>query len=261
MQPTSFQNWLKSNSIVEEQISHSEGKDFRWARLKTCWEEKKNGLDTTLFHRCAFILDLQTGDVHLDCSKKKIWTKCFALSFARPLVGLVKTAYHVCLPISLPIEIFKAISKGRQEKQSAKDIAGLAWSNVKMSLVDIVRTPVYTLALTIIAIAAVIIGPFAPRKLYEFRHLEGQLEIDLVRGQDEFWMIAPCFHSFYNLMDIHKKDKVHDDTKYHNDPTMHGCNNITRNYVIRRRSNRLLCNDCGTLLSENKAYTSPAFPI
>lgn len=257
---TSFNKWRDENSFVEDHILYDEGEDCRWCRFSTQWNEKKEDKNDIITHLCAFTLDLQTGDLYLDCRKRKIWAKFFVLSVTRPLFGFIKTAYHLCLPISIPIEIFKAIIVGRHQNQSSDEIAQAAWINIKYNIADIIRTPLYTTALIVVTISAVIIGPFAPRKLYDLRALAGHLEIVLNRGQDSLWNLAPCFQPLNNLMEIHKENYQKADTEYDDEATLQGCNNLVRSYIKFRREHRNIFNDCGMLLPENKVYISAAFP-
>lgn len=252
-----FQNWRKDNPFIEDYFFYPEGEDCHWGRVKANWNEKREqGKD--LSHLCAFTIDLQTGDIYLDCSKRKIWAKCLLLSAARPLYGLVKTVYHLVAPLSIPIEIFKAIVEGRERQQSSSEIAAAAWRNVKNSLTDIIRTPFYTIAMMIVTLAGIIIGFFAPHKLYDIRALAGRLERDLNRGQENLWTIARCFQPLNNLMDIHKKNYKTLDTEYEDDPTLQGLNNLARSYVNFMRKNRNPFDHCGALQPKNVPFTSAA---
>jgi hypothetical protein len=163
------------------------------------------------------------------------------------------------LPVSIPLEIFKAIMTGIHQNQSAYEINLAAWINVKYNFVDIVRTPLYTTAMLVVTVSAVIIGPFAPHKLYDLRALAGRLEIALNRGQDSLWNLAPCFQPIDNLMEIHHQNKKKADTEYDDEATLQGCNNLARSYIKFRRENRNIFNDCGMLLPEGKVYISAAY--
>lgn len=254
----SFNEWRDENAFVEDDILYTEGKNCRWGRFTMRWNEKKEA-DNIISHLCAFTLDLHSGDLYLDCSKSKIWAKFVVLSFTRPLFGIIKTAYHVCLPISLPIEIFKAIIVGISQHQSAREITQAAWINIKHNIADIIRTPLYTVALTVVTISAVIIGLFSSYRLYDLRAVAGHLEIALNRGQDNFWTLAPCFQPLDNLMTIHNQNYKKADTEYDDEETLQGCNNLARSYVNFRRKNRNIFNDCGMLQPKDQAYISAAY--
>lgn len=260
MSQTTFQNWRLKNPFIESHLFYPEGQKCRWGRIRARWIEK--GSDgKNLTHLCAFLFDLQTGDIYLDCRKQKIYAKFVVLSLSRPFFGLTKTVYHLFLPISIPLEIFKAVFNGIQQNHSFKEIAEESLCNVKHNIVDIARTPIYTIALTIVSITAVIIGPFAPNKLYDLRALAGRLEKALNRGTENFWMAAPCFQPLNNVMNIHHQDYTKSNTEYDAEPTLHGLNNLVRSYVKFRRNNRNLFNDCGRLQSKNSPFISSAYPV
>lgn len=259
MNPT-FQNWQESHPFLKNSLIYSDDKNCHWARIRANWKEKK--IDgKTLSHLCAFTIDLHTGDLYLDCRKRKIWAKCFALTLGRPFFGLVKTMYHLFLPLSIPMEIFKSIFIGVQQKQSFYQISQLSLRNIKNSLADIIRTPVYMTAMTIVTLSAVIFGPFAPLKIYDLRALAGRLENALNRGEESIWNMAPCFQPLDNIMDIHQHNFEKADTEYEAEPALHGLNNLARSYVKFRRRNHNLFNDCGFLQPLNKPYTSAASAV
>lgn len=251
-----FDDWRKTHSYIEQKIAPIKESESRWGRLMTQWNEKKSP-ENILFHRCAFALDLRTGDLYLDCSESKIWRKCVALCFARPLIGTAKTFYHLCLPISIPLEIFKAVWEGVQEKHSFYQITSSARIRVVNNTTDIVRTPLYTVALTIMSIQAVVVGLYSPVRLYDLRKEAGRLENALNRGIESMWTCVPCFQPIHHLMQIHEFSHYKEDTEYDEEPTLIGCNNLTRSYVKFMRQNRNIFTNCAMLLPPNTTYISP----
>ncbi len=248
---SSFNTWHLNNSSILNSLLYREAEDSRWAKCKGIWKEKKG--EKILQHTCLFTCDLSNGNLYTDCTVLTIWKKCFCLSVLRPFVGVGKTAYHVFFPISIPLEIYKAY----QEKKGAsfKDFIQTAEEKIKNSLFDIFRTPLYTLALTIISVAAVIIGPFTPSKLYEFRKFYGHLEQELNRGDPE-WTCAPCFQPIENLMNVDQWNLEKEDTEYELDPIDKGLNNLTRGYVKFKRKNCDLF-QCRFPVGEESVYESP----
>lgn len=255
-----FQNWRKTHPFIEDYLIYPDNKDknCRWARIQANWKEQKTG-GKNLSHLCAFTIDLNSGDIYLDCRKRKIWAKCAALTIGRPIFGITKTMYHLALPLSIPIEIYKSVIEDLQKKMSANQILKNSLRSIKHNLTDIIRTPLYSLAMTIVTLSAVIIGPFAPSKLYDLRARVGRLENKLNRGEDSIWNRAPCFQPLENLMHIHHLQYVKKDTQYEDEPSLHGLNNLARSYVKFRRTNRNLFNDCACLQSQDKAYVSAAY--
>jgi hypothetical protein len=256
MTSTEFQRWRKANPYIEDFISFPEGIDFHWARIHATWHEKQT--DKRLKHLCAFAINLENGDIYLDCSKRKIWMKCVALTLGRPLFGFIKTIYHLSLVISIPIEIYKAIMKGRCEGLSTKEIAHAALLNVIHNVVDIIRTPLYTIAMTIVTLVAVLIPAYDPRRLYDLRAVAARLENALNRGEDGFWRGAICFNPIDNIMNMSSYHYAYTklDTEYQDQLTLHGLNNLARSYVKYRRKYRNLFNNYGQLLNHDKTFTS-----
>lgn len=250
-----FQNWQEAHPFIKDYLFYPKNEEGRWARVRAEWKEKKAN-ERSLLHLCAFTIDLETGNLYTDCSKLKIWVKCVLLCLGRPYFGLLKTVYHLILPFSIPVEIFKAVIKGIQQEQSSDQIFSSTWRHIKHSIADIIRTPVYTVAMTVIMIAATIIGPFAPSKLYDWRELAGCLESRLNR-EEERLTVAPCFQPIGNLMNL-DQDRYYEkaDTEYEDEPTLHGLNNLARSYVRFHREN---CDPfhCGRLQSEKQPYVSP----
>ena len=259
MSSIAFQNWLSSHPVIAPSFVHREGKNCRWVRIHALWNEKIDPSKASP-HQYAFTLDKETGSLYIDCRKRKIWVKFAFLSIGHPLFGFFKTIYHLAFPLSLPIEIFKAIQKGINDSLPPKEIGTRVFENIKFSLADSFRTPLYTVALSILSIAALVIGPFAPVKLYDVRTLAAKLEITLHRG-NESMVLAPCFQPLSNLMTIAlERDYEADDTIYDStwDPTMKGLSNLARSAIKHRRKDSVLFNDCGMLFPKGKTFISSA---
>lgn len=263
MQPLNFTDWRKTHPFIEDYIFYPEGKS-RWARIVVPWHEcvqNEQGQNIKdIYHKCAFCLDLFTGNVYLDCRKRKIWAKCAAVTINTPLIGLTKTLYHLALPFSVPIEIFQTIRAGLQQEHSKKQITYEVLRDVGRSVADVIRTPLYTVALTIVALAAVCIGIFVPYQLYQFRssfeYLENALNWNK-RGLS--WNMVPCFHLLSNVMCIDKAyPYTKPDTLYDQNPTLKGFNNLARSNVKFRRRGYNIFNDCCLKLNPHKPYVSAA---
>lgn len=219
-----FENWKKNHPrIVNNYFTYPNGKNCRWGRVRCKWLKKGcNGQGIP--HVINSCIDMKTGEIYFDDNKRTIYGKFCLLSVGRPLHGIVKTLYHASL-FGVAHEIFKPI-KGQQSKNKRL-------KNVVKSLVDIVRTPIYTIALTILSIAAVIIGPLRPTLLYDLRALAGKIEKSLVRGERyNGFILAPCFQVRVNIMDVgikyYNTDRS-DDTIYSSeDKTVRGLSNLAR---------------------------------
>jgi len=257
MNTSEFQIWRTENPFIENVLFYPDGQEGRWARIDACWHEKKEGIDLT--HHYAFVIDLQNGDLYLDCRIRKIWMKCFLLTLYRPFFGSLKTIYHLTLPLSIPLEISKGILKGLQQGLSKKEIVYKVLRHIKNNFTDIVRTPLYTIALTVATLAAVLIVFFVPSKVYELRALAGRLEFDLNHRENSFWILAPCFQPLDNIANMHLSNYSKKDTVYDLEPTLHGLNNLARAIIKHRQKNRNPFDDYGCLLNKNTPFKSTIF--
>lgn len=193
--------FLSKHREVAPLLVQTEGNTSKWGRVICKWKEKKTGHE----HIFTPLINLQTGAIYLDCPKKKIYAKFIAHTAFRPFHIAFKTLYHLALPISIPHLIYQTISEGKKEELSNKEIAHHCLNRVVKSLADIVRTPAYGVALTIVSVAALIIGPLGIKHvtLYDLREIAGHLVQALYRNepgakQDLFI----CFQAFENLTTI-----------------------------------------------------------
>ena len=182
-----FSDWMRTHPEFTEK--HIVKENDRWGRIVCNWHEKVG--DKDLQHVFTASIDLKTGDIYLDCRKRKLFAKHLTLAFARPLHTAVRTLYHLSLA-----GVITNVYKAAVGKQTAKQ----AFTHSVKSLADIVRTPVYGTALTIVNIAAVAITPFSPSKLYDLRKLHGKIEQQLNWGEKQTgWTLALCFQSGFNV--------------------------------------------------------------
>lgn len=245
----------------EKYIVKADGENCKWGRLVCKWTEKKGG-DDTLEHIFTPLVNLQTGKIYSDCSKKKIYVKFLAHTILRPFHILFKTVYHLAIPISIPIIIAETCEKGIKEKKTKGEIAKACLLNSARSLADIVRTPLYGIAMTVVNIAALIIGPFAPKCLYDLRELTGKLVQSLNRSEepvdDDFFR---CFQEILTLENIYLRNKLNDDTIYSPQApgNIIGLNNLARANVRYLRANYVFCNNPFGKLGYETSYTSASY--
>jgi|GEM_PF-3061381 len=236
-------------------ILKTEGNNSKWGRLVCQWNEDKG-----LHHKYATLVNLNTGDIYLDCSKKKIYAKFILHTLLRPFNIIFKTVYHVSVPISIPHIIYKTCVKGRKNESSGGEIAKNCFKNSFNSLADIIRTPVYGVAMTIVSIAALIIGPLAPKVLYDLRESIGMLVQSLHRSDKFVDDLFGCFQPIKNLKTINKDNKKHSDTIYSkNSDHIKGTNNFARSQVKFRREHWAIFNQTFGKLDPNVTYISPSF--
>src|SRR5262249_48211820 len=151
------------------------------------WKEKGTGFT----HIYAPVVNIQTGEIYLDCSKKKIYAKIVIQTLLRPFLSVIKTAYHLAIPISIIHIIYTTIQERKKYDRREACILENCIKNSLKSIADIVRTPVYGVAIIIVGIAIIIIGPFAPNTLYTSREILGKLMKSL------YWSVGapiPCIN-------------------------------------------------------------------
>lgn len=187
---TTFNKWLADHPEVQNQIQTPYGKNARWGRLVCKWSKKKGESEIT--HIFAACINLQNGDIYNDDEKKIIYVKTGLLVFARPLLNIfAKTLYHAGYEIS-------RTAAGKQNKKTCL-------KNCITHLADIIRTPLWSLAMTVVHLSALILTPIRPSLIYDFRKIAGKIDKDLLRGDNKsFWLYAPCFQPETNLQTLAK---------------------------------------------------------
>lgn len=263
MNSANFTEWKqKLPDLVQNQIIEQPGS--KWGRVICVWKEKKE--TSAMEHLYAVTINLQNGDIYLDCRPRKIWAKCCLYTVIQPILLTAKTIYHMLLPFSTAVAIYQTVQAAKQEetKISAKELSKRIVVAIAKNVADIFRTPVYALALTIVTLAALIIGPLAPKSLFHFRMALGNMEKSLYWGNgDSAWILFKCFQPVENLMTVDQWNRRQPDTEYlhehgQENPTMNGLTNFARAQVQFRRHNNALFNDCLHKFPENKAYISAA---
>lgn len=81
------------------------------------------------------------------------------------------------------------------------DIAKECLKNSLRSIADIVRVPLYGVAMTALSVFAIASGLIEPTTLYYNRARIGQLEVDLNWGK-RLSGLMPCFQEIYDITDL-----------------------------------------------------------
>lgn len=212
-----------------------------WVRFPMVWREKVG--DRVLEHTYRTLENRSTGDIYCADSLKEVTKKFAILLFVRPLHATIKTAYHISLPISVPREIHLALQ--RQSNASKTEKAKIAAIAIKNNLIDIGRTPLYGLVLTVISAVGIVLGIFRSEKIYELRAVAGNLELRLNRGIEcGVWELTICFRPLYNRSDFAKEwrqGKSYADTDYPPDnKDLQVASNIARAEIRYMRTYRQL---------------------
>jgi hypothetical protein len=252
-----FLQFIDQHPELKPCVIQTEGKESKWGRLVCHWHEKKTSLD----HIFTPLINLQTGEIYLDCSKKKIYAKFITHLLLRPIHIAFKTLYHLAIPLSIPYIVYKSIKEGKEENQDRKKIAQNCLKNCVKSLADIVRTPLYGIAMIIVNVAALVIGPLAPKTLYDFREMTGKL-IPSLSWQKTFVEddIFPCFQAFENLQNINNWDTPKEDTIYPSaNAYLRGLSNFARSQIKFRREHYAPFNNLFGKLDPNVRFVSPSY--
>ncbi len=221
----------------------------RWARLLLTWHEQ-NKQGTILKHTYAAAIDRKAWNFYLDDKPAKIYAKCLAQLILRPIHTALKTIYHLSVVAPLLYEI----SQTRHRRQSKQD--GL--KNMLKSLADIVRTPLYGLAIKITSAAILMLGPFLPDGMYAGRALLGKIEQMANWGKKHAsWTMAGCFQPFdMSALEAYQFDDCKKDTLYYSDdPLERQLTNFGRRLIHYRRHNFDIFS-CFRL-KDDEAYLSP----
>jgi hypothetical protein len=209
----SYDNWHICNWEFEQQQSlyELEGPGCKWVQWGAQWHETNENDNDSLVYTEVVCKNRETGACYVDCKKKKIYLNMMAFTATRPIIALVQTLYYACVPLSVAVACYDVVKEARdsnqlnrflieshhneadittdflseehplREKAAREKILTISQIFLKClnrtgeTLTDIIRTPVYGIAMTIVSLTAVIVGPFAPKKLYDFRAAENKL--------------------------------------------------------------------------------------
>lgn len=225
-----FQNNQKEMEVLKEEGVLLYTPRSNWGRVICKWDEtvylKGSSGQTTkkiLNHCYTPCFNTKTGELYLDCSPQKTWVKCAIHTLARPglivaetLLAIVGIVYEIAMAI-IDLTLFKGVF-------SLRNFLWLEWKHIQ----DIVRTPLYGVAMMITTLAGVvfsaIVAPFSSQKateiLFFFRKHTGYLNIFLHRGETPstgrttlwhgiryFYEVTFCFKPCNNIMKLYLTDK------------------------------------------------------
>lgn len=222
MYKADFENFIKANPNWKEELGVYKRDSEKYQRIK-CIREETLENNQVLKHEYHAVINVKTGEIFLDCRRRKIFVKDLCLIVARPIVYAIKTLWHASIIGPLALEI-RETYRGKQTKKEA------AINTVK-SLMDIIRTPLYGTAMVITQIFGTIIGIFAPNTLYYSRDMVGKLGRALLRvdrmGNGGVWAFDPCFSPFQNLV---RQGNTQEDIKNRLSNFAEGCIDFRRKF-------------------------------
>lgn len=179
---TEFENWKKipSNGVFfDDSIEFSNSKD-QYGTLKIDFDFEFNAKKHSL--HSEFIVSKSTGAIYGKMSPDSIKKVFWGLVFVRPLQIIFKMTYHALLPISIPLEIKRALDQSGKPS-SCLELAIRCTLAAIRSFADILRTPLYGIALTVIALAAVLFSGNQTEDVYSFLNFSSRVERDLFWGE------------------------------------------------------------------------------
>jgi|GEM_PF-6235817 len=170
-----------------------------YQRIRCCWNEPGVGR-----HVYQPVLNVATGDIFNDLSRRYIFLIHLGLAvYVRPLHMLLKTAWHLSIIAPFFFEIFEWACGRRKNSH-------VCMQNMKDSMADIVRTPLYGLTLVAHHVIALVRALYAPNTLYQMRDQIGALERRLYRVETfherKAWFATFCFSPAKNLIPRHQGD-------------------------------------------------------
>lgn len=226
--PKNFRMWWSNQEASITSLVTPCKKDSRWGVIRLNVTKKKDGKTTLIQRKYVICLDLQSdyiGNLYYADSKLAIYGKIFFSILSRPVHLLAKMVYHAAF-----IGFTRAIIKGIHKNKPIKEICKSAVCN----LVDIVRTPIFEVALVVISLAGLLAIPFNPMLAYDFRAAIGQLSHELYWGKKYhlFIDLTPCMRRRVNIMDLElNRQKIKDEYIYSDEsnPTLVALENNLKN--------------------------------
>lgn len=148
-------------------------------------------------------INVKTGEIFKGDDRLNILFKHCKLLFLRPVHLTIKTLWHLSVIGPLVLELKKLIKEEQTKEQCAE--------NILNSFCDIIRTPLYGVAMLAVHVGGIFSGIFCPNSLYYTRDLVGKLERDLLRvdclslgypSLSPYNSCSPCFSPIDHLMKV-----------------------------------------------------------
>lgn len=195
--PAAWARWKATNKIPLSRLGIFRYGQKRWGvtshRVEVFVQEKK--IFQTKHIRYGF--DHLTGALYLDATRRWIWFKLTLTTLWRPLFTVVQTVYRLTL-----LHLVITLARDYQKKRGCKTMR----NHAVRSLVDIVRFPMYGIALTAITGTGMLLGPLFPALLYSCRNAAGRIENHLLWGEkrwrDVTHTMAPCLQPRHYVADM-----------------------------------------------------------
>jgi len=233
---------LSIPGMEEKRIIRSEGSRSRWIRIVLFWDEihSKNPLKI-IHHQYAAVVDCKSDkkNIYNDDSKIILAYKFAGIALFSPLYNLIKTIYHLIFPLSIGIEIHEELKRIKIAEKSALTQLPLRQLTKRITVVvlnnflNVIKTPMIAIALTVVCISFLIFSAFNSEMLYYGRIAVGKLSKENLWGREKSDHNFPCMSPIGNLTTISKRKYIEPDTMYEADPgtQLHGLNNLARSHI------------------------------
>lgn len=205
--PSDYRTWYNKQSDETKQQIHSLDNGSRWGveidrnkYAKLFFGKDGADVDVEIKNPLGKVVCLDpsspfAGNMYTNESKLAIYTKLWLTLIVRPIHIVAHTLYHLLL-IKTAIIIFK----GMQDNKPAEVIC----AKVIRSLADVIRTPIYGIALIVVTVAGLVFSLIYWPLVYEIRAVIARLTLELYWGKEipmEQIYLAPCMQPTGNLAD------------------------------------------------------------
>ncbi|KIC74403.1 hypothetical protein DB41_IP00030 [Neochlamydia sp. TUME1] len=224
----------------------------KWRRIIIKWNQICPHDSIARIQHCyAAVIHTKNMNIYGDDEKSLLAWKFGALTLLSPIFYIAKTIFHLFFPIS--IYKYYTLEKKNWEALKAKPHPlnlppSLHQKQPKLirlilkNCLDICRTPLYALTISITSLGTLILSLFNSNYLYEGREILGNLQLSLNWERQKpyyFETIAPCMLPIDNLQDVaSRRSYTQRDTDYEGPPgtLVHGLNNLARCHVLYWKS-------------------------
>lgn len=210
--PSQFATWRQAQPAATRALFVSCKGDARWGKVSRIYDKKvylnKSGRAVSRQQSDGSILVVKktqkyvicldpdsrfAGNIYNNDDRSLIYAKLWMSLIYRPLHAVSYTLYNATL-----VHAAQIIINGIINEKPASEIL----RKVVCSLADIVRVPVYSVAILIVTIAGALSIPFHSVLAYDFRAAIGRLNRELGWGEKEgLHDYMPCMQPKINIME------------------------------------------------------------
>lgn len=238
---------LTIDGISENRILRPDGHDSKWARvILECRKKDPVSNAITGTHRYAAVVNCETQNVYRDDEKSILAIKFFGLAIYTPIALVAKTIYHILFPISIPHQIYLKVNELKEQEAkiiekkgtpAPREMGKRVITIIARNMLDIVKTPLYAVAMTVVALGTLILSIFRSQILYDGRTIFGKIMLNLnYDNKKSVWLqyIAPCMQPMANLKTVgEKRNYFKKKVAYDGErgSTVFGLNNLVKRYT------------------------------